>query len=305
MATSHNLITSQAFGLALQAEFLRLSANTKFKEVPLFRRLMEAIASSSGGVYAEEFHGAKHQVTFVGQAPWARSQARCELCDLLIIVYALTGGFKGRVTFLQAKRSLGNHHVSTQPPLSIVPAVRFQANLEQWDLLSRRPIISPVGSFVIPSNILKDAPLPSIGSFGVFHKTTGNGVDFFYISADLLTAAHNSSYRYGTVEANGFQAKANVFGISETKFAGSLSLFGEALFNLEIGTPIYLKKHAKFDDYQKLLQGSLKGALVATVSRSRSDGSVMHELINSLEGDANPWDSQLAPNILVIRTDFN
>lgn len=80
-----------SFGDSLAEAFARESNASPFSEIQQFRALMRAFGALNGSFAVEEFHGAKHQVEFDGQGAWARSKARCELCDLAILSYSNDG----------------------------------------------------------------------------------------------------------------------------------------------------------------------------------------------------------------------
>lgn len=60
------------------------------------------------------------------------------ICDVLIISYPKGSPEKARITWNQAKVTSKNlpHRDLNQ---------RFKANLEQWDLLANRPLVSGLG----------------------------------------------------------------------------------------------------------------------------------------------------------------
>ena len=178
---------SQDFASSLQSTFAVKSASAKFSEVQQFRALIKSFGALGGPFDVEEYHGPKHQVLFNGQGAWGRSPARCELCDVLVLAYSLSGGFRGRITFLQAKLSKDKHTNLCKGWPYVADVEEFKANLEQWDLLARRPDILPVPPFKVHPRLLSQSLLPSVGSFGVFHKNALSTVDFFYSSADLLS----------------------------------------------------------------------------------------------------------------------
>jgi hypothetical protein len=146
------------------------------------------------GFYAEEYHGGAHQVRFSGSAPYLRSDPRCELSDLLIVVYSPRSR-RVRLTYLQAK--------SERLTISSVCGHRFSANLEQWFLLSTRPSINGVGSFAPPADLLSGALLPSVGTFAFFFKDLAGHFEIYYASASFLAPAGTYGQRYGTLAANG------------------------------------------------------------------------------------------------------
>lgn len=185
------------FGSQLSMAFAAESISSKFSEVQQFRALIRSFGKIGGGFQVEEFHGPNHQVYFNGKGAWGRSPARCELCDVVILAYSLNGGFRGRLTFLQAKLSKEKYLNLCSGYPNNTDVVAFKANLEQWDLLSRRPDVLPVPPFKVQPKVLSDALLASAGSFGVFHKSKPGDVGFFYASADMLTVVGTPSSKQG------------------------------------------------------------------------------------------------------------
>jgi hypothetical protein len=74
-----------AFSLSFQGAFQKAASVAPFKEVELFRAMMDAFGSLKPKFYLEEFHGFKRQVYFDTSHPWMRPRARCELCGLCAV----------------------------------------------------------------------------------------------------------------------------------------------------------------------------------------------------------------------------
>lgn len=232
------MTSGQKFAISLQSAFAAESQNATFSEVNQFRALIRSFEALSGPFDVEEYHGSNHQVFFNGAGAWGRSPARCELCDVLILAYSMNGGFRGRITFLQAKLSKVKHPNLCKSWPYLTDTEEFNANLEQWDLLSRRPDILAVPPFKVHPRLLRESLLRSVGSFGVFHKKVGGVIDFFYSSADLLSVVGAPTKRYGKLTTSPNPRQRITNGLLETTFCCCLRSFGEALYNLEIGTPI-------------------------------------------------------------------
>lgn len=114
--------------------------------------------------------------------------------------------------------------------------IEFQANLEQWDLLSRRPVISPVRPFTADPELLSGAALPSVGSFGVFHRgCCCRESGFFYVSADCLQPKGAPKTRSGKLVVNhGHPPMRHLQGFAERTYCEDVGSFGQALYELEI-----------------------------------------------------------------------
>jgi len=163
-------------------------------EVALFQSLIRALNSLGQDGLAKEYHGNRFQVTFKQARGAGRSNPRCELCDVLIIQYPAGNPGLARLTFNQAKVT------KKQLGCGVLTPYKFAGNLEQWDLLANRPLISPATkTFDPPTNLLRDALLPSVGSFGVFYPSGGLH-DFAYFAADLLRPVNNRHGRSGVLE---------------------------------------------------------------------------------------------------------
>ncbi len=162
---------SQQFGILLEAIWLHKTSTIKFNELPLFRALNDSMEHLSNKFKIEEYHGSRHQVYFNSNRPWVKNKlARCELADLMIITYKTKPRTDIRLTFLQAKREKKKIHCLCPQHPQYSTSLNFKANCNQWDLLSKRPLIKGVHSFNPPTNLLQDAMLSSVGSFCVFHK---------------------------------------------------------------------------------------------------------------------------------------
>ncbi len=163
-------------------------------EVPLFsemkRSLQYAAAISNGSsLCIEKYHGNSHQVIFSPATRGLRPTCRCELSDLMIIIFSPTLK-QARLTFLQAKYE---KQIRPFPCLN-----SYEANIEQWDLLSNRPSIKgALSSFCPPRDLLSAAILPSIGTFAFFIELPNNNFQIFYVIASELSLARfpgNSKY---------------------------------------------------------------------------------------------------------------
>jgi hypothetical protein len=202
------------------------------REIPLFRALASTFKDLSRSFKIEEYHGSGHQVSFTGDGHWARCKSRCELCDLLIIVFSESAK-EVRATFLQAKSERSKFTPACQK--------EFSANTEQWYLLAKHPAISGVtATFNPPQDLLSGSLLPSVGSFGFFYKDIHGEFQIYYVSADYLfpTKVYHGAYKRGKVKSYGACCTCRIAGYSECKAASGNYLFAKNLYQLQIGTPI-------------------------------------------------------------------
>ena len=225
------------FARALQLAFSKRSAAAPFHEVEQFRALKDSFATLRPMFPVEEYHGFKRQVYFDTSKSWLRSRARCELSDLLLLTYATNGRPQIRLTLLQAKLSRLNHSSLCSARGPHTPT-EFHANYEQWDLLSTRPRLDPTKVFTPPPDLLTSAIVPSIGSFGVFHRTKAGAIDMFYASADTLQAVGSPASRYGRLSTTVGSSIRKYGGFVDSPFSCCLFEFGRALHMLRIGTPV-------------------------------------------------------------------
>lgn len=221
--------TANAFSSAFDTHFRALTQGAGQGEISLFRAMHTALVSAGRGVYVEEYHGGSHQVTFMGNGLYARSNARCELSDLLVIVFSqLTG--EARLTCLQAK--------SERKSLVSPCTAMFSADLEQWFLLATRPIITGFGSFNPPHNLLESAVLSSVGSFGFFYQSAGGDIQVYFAVANYLLPPAPYTQRKGRLQPIGPCILHTAGGFPECKAAADNLSFAENLFRMHIGTPI-------------------------------------------------------------------
>lgn len=218
-----------AFASAYDLKFKALTKGLSHAEVPLFQQMHKALVGLSGKFDIEEYHGTAHQVEFTGNGSYARTNARCELSDLMIVTFSSVAK-SARLTYLQAK--------SERATLPSVCGRQFSANLEQWFLLEQRPKITGVGKFNPPSDLLASALLPSVGSFAFFYKDPSGDFQTYYAAANFLTPPKTYSQRYGKLWAVGPCHVGSTAKYPECLAACSNRSFAESLFRLEIGTPI-------------------------------------------------------------------
>lgn len=218
------------FASNFDASFRSLTRGFSHNEIPLFRAMRSALVGLSGKFQIEEYHGTSHQVMFTGNGSYARTHARCELSDLLIVTYSSISHHV-RLTYLQAK--------SERAIVDSVCGGAFSANLEQWFLLSTRPHIVGAGSFDPPSDLLSNALLPSIGSFAFFYKNRVDDFQTYYAAANHMSPPATYSQRYGKLRAVGPCLVVNIAGHAECLAACGNSSFAKSLYRLEIGTPVH------------------------------------------------------------------
>lgn len=219
-----------AFGRNFDASFRLLTHGFSHNEVPLFRAMQSALVGLCGQFQVEEYHGTSHQVRFTGNGSYARTQARCELSDLMIVTYSPISRHV-RLTYLQAKSERATVHSVCGSP--------FSANLEQWFLLSTRPSIQGAGAFSPPSDLLSNAVLPSVGSFAFFYKDGSGNFQTYYATANHLQPPATYSQRYGKLQAGGPCMVVNNAGHAECLAACGNESFAKSLYRLEIGTPVH------------------------------------------------------------------
>lgn len=256
---------SRSFG-SLLAHFFRIETHgSSPKEVPLFRTLQTALRRLSNYAHVEEYHGNASQVEFSPPVHtpynWARSSPQCELADLLIVVFTTRKPQSIRLTLFQAK----SERDWRSPDLSDRPW--FKGNMEQWDLLSRRPQINGAYStFSPPRGLLHDAVLPSVGSFGFFFRRSANSdYNLYYTRASSLQPTFNYANRHG---GRLIVSDPNLYneqhGYAEACRANSICSFGALLHSHLIGTPI----HPDADQYNDGASRRIRNWLVNSVRQA-------------------------------------
>lgn len=235
-----------SFGQKLSQEFYNQSYKLPFKEVPLFNALKVAfdeLSKTSGFQGAIDLiHGSKGQVRFIQQSPYITTLApgtpvQKELFDMLFLVYS-NNKKKIRLMYLQNKRGRTE--------------CDFYGDLLQLDLLAnQREIISvplPYCTFGDP-HILK-SQFMTVGSFGVFYKTTVNGASAyemaFYPAIKVLPITTRGRNKSRTVwyDSQYFGKEETYSNGSETLGTRNLEEFGDALVSMKIGKPIESKDPA-------------------------------------------------------------
>lgn len=207
-------------------------------EVPLFRALIKAFEKLGKDVLTKEYHGNRYQVKFPQQRGAGRHTPCCELCDVVFISYPANCPQLARITFNQVKvtnkKFLSSKYDDGQRHFT------FKGNLEQWDLLSNRPDITPRGKAIqLPHDILSKAILPSVGSFGILYPTCA-GYNFAYFVANLLRPLKNLKNAHGTLQWIGQLERCRcIHAYSEIEGTGGLCTFWHTLRLNLVGTPIW------------------------------------------------------------------
>lgn len=293
---------AQKFASALRHEFKQRSLAAAFGEIAQFRALKDSFGALKPKFQVEEYHGAKRQVYFDTTQPWLRRRARCELCDLLLIAYSTTARPQVRLMLLQAKLSRSTHfNLCSSPGLQNRPT-EFHGNFEQWDLLSARPRLDPTGVFTPPPDLLRSAIVPSVGAFGVFHRTASGAIDMFYASADTLRPVGSPSTRYGKLSTTVVAAHRRFSGFIDKPLCCCLLTFGESLFELQLGTPVVSTSATGVPIRNEPLASFAKGVL-ATYMRDAGENSVLAPDVMRLLGDSAdrmPTDEPI-PSLVILK----
>lgn len=237
-------------GNAFANDFTNRTKSLGKRELVLFRAMTESLMSTAGSnVKVEEYHGWGHQVLFTGTCSHSRTKARCELSDLMVVVFDHQTK-DARLCYIQAK-SESKVIASTCG----VAGQELKANLEQWELLSKRPLVQGVGSFKPPKTLLSSAMLDSVGSF-VFFLHSGTGVTIQYAAASVLEPPRTYTSKNGKLvvpfdhctcrpHPKCFYPKCCYLacchpsiGYPECRSVYGNDKFGSFLFGLMIGTPV-------------------------------------------------------------------
>lgn len=263
-------------GIVLQKAFRKESLAAR-GEIALFRAFIRAFNSLGSNALAQEYHGNRYQVKFSANRGAGRPVPRCELCDVMIIHYPAENPRSARITFNQAKVSSNSLQCA---PGKFVP-YKFRANLEQWDLLSNRPSISATTAKInLPDDLLSNALLPSVGTFGVFYPKD-QGFDFAYFVAYGLSPLKNNYQPSGTLQWTTQLGKVRTIGHDDEITATCcMYTFGESLESGLKGTPL-----------QQVLYGPTGatkmriwlGNVLSSLQDMHPDSDLPNELIETFE----------------------
>ena len=178
-------------------------------------------------------HGKKSFVDFNFNSTWVSTfsfgkNVKRELSDMMFVIYSHQQ-HQIRITYMQNKRGVSDS--------------KFRADLYQLHLLSQREHITstdlPDCLFGDP-DMLSHAILPSVGSYGVFYKCN-QGVEMSYYPASLISPSNltgKSVTRTAEYDTSNYGCTPKIHGYVECQGARRIKDFGDALVNMQIGTPI-------------------------------------------------------------------
>lgn len=212
------------------SDWLNQSPTVQYKEIDLFRLLAKLLSKHIPVVFSEQTHGRVAQVEF-SSSFFPGKKFSCEISDLLVLVFSKKQKFL-RATFLQAKRR--KHYCN-----NIHPRFSFTGNLNQYDLLSNRPIIKGKGKFKPDPNILNKAILNSIGSYGIFYRShLYQQIEFYYsIASNIIPRSYSKDpiMFLPSVNNNYFYS---IGGHDDLISCPSIKQFISYLIAMKIGSPI-------------------------------------------------------------------
>ena len=299
--------SSVAFAKQLQSAFAYESGRSAFTEVDQFRALIRAFSGLKPHFFLEEFHGFKRQVYFDTSHSWQRPRARCELCDVLFVVYSTNGGFGARVTLLQAKLSRETHATGLAASSGLIERQEFKANFEQWNLLCARPALIATTVFDPPPDLLSGALLPSVGTFGVFHQSPSGPIDLFYVSADCLaptTTPPGPDTRHGRLMTRHGGASQRITGSwHEVTYSPTVFHFAQALYELSIGTPLVLAASGGTRTEFQPHYNWVRGVLAAHVGAAGANSPIASALLADLGPPQDTLEPNKVPTLIVLRSE--
>lgn len=234
---------------------------------------MTTLTSAQFGSFfkAEELHGQRFQVYHNVNCPGLALPSpfrRCELCDVMIVTYDPVRP-EVRLTFWQAKYDRRKGTWAAMRP-------DFHANMIQWSLLGNRPTVFPTAQFFPPPNLLSGAILPSVGSFGFFHRTQASEFCCFYATANCLQPVRLWPHKKdGYLRASRRDVTRLINGHLEREYATTIGHFGTALAEVTIGTPILLQSDS-------ILGGYLKDCLQRQTRTDEHSSNLADELLDLL-----------------------
>jgi len=228
---------NMAFGNDLSKEFNRLTSKHFYTEEVLFAKLQDSFINLGSKYVIDIIHGRKSFVTFDYNSGYLSSirppqEKICELSDLLFIVWS-NKKEEIRLMYMQNKR--GNTYS------------KFRADLIQLSLLKERPLIKyPLPDCVFGCiDILTDAILKSVCSYGVFYQDGSLNIDMAYYPAchvepvNAIGKKKDRIVKYNEI----YMGKVEFHhGYRESQGEINLVKFGNKLFEMKIGTPITKKE---------------------------------------------------------------
>ena len=241
-----------SFGSELQSNFHRLTQNHLFNEEILFAKLDDAfILMKKKPLFMHHIdiiHGDTSKIQFdLSYDPIFGKPIIRELADMLFILISKK---EMRIMYLQNKRQS-----------ELKPRLCFNAEYGQFQLLKERPHIEPAFRKGLPTcvfnnkDILCDAILPSVCSYGVFYCSNGE-INMFYFPASQLSVSGikkptgrrthvdcklKFDSKFGFVDA--------IHGHLESQGEKDLESFGNALIRMTVGTPVSYSMRAQVCDY--------------------------------------------------------
>jgi hypothetical protein len=274
----------------------------------MFRALRTSLLNTAPCFPVEELHGSKSHVVFPACPPWTKPIARCELADFCIVWFRRTPQPCARIAFLQAKRSTSSHWPCIISSRTFKE--HFRGDSTQWYLMHKRPKLhGRFSTFQPPSDLLKDAILPSVTSYCIFHGGGSGKYSFFYASADVIRAARPASSP-GDVRMTASRRvlKTATAGRAEQKFACCPVTFGEALFDGRIGTPIdQISVLSERDGAWRSSVRTWLLSILATAVQEERIGPVVRSFLGMFEATAGPGRSTALParSMVFIRGDLD
>lgn len=230
--------------------------NGGLSELALFRQMQRTFERFYNAVVVEETH--QHYVKFIEGFSYAGSPIwrKKEISDLLIIAYSPNRKV-ARATFLQAKvaRACKNEGL-------IKGQFLFSGDSHQYHLLSERPLVDIPRFQLFDVPILRDAILPSIGSYGVFYEEK-HFVRFAYQPANKLICRNIDRSGIASLMFNKNVPKYNTpYKIPDLQYTLSTKEFEYAVTHLLVGSPItYMKDyHIVYDRVFAIFRDSIWGS---------------------------------------------
>lgn len=232
----------------------RTAKSKTLSEVNLFRHMAKMFQQRYGAIVVEETH--QHYVYFAegntlsGNVIWRKK----EISDILIIAYSPVK-VMARATFLQAKVARGRDGLHSG-------RFFFHGDSHQYNLLSERPLFDVPSMRLKDVDVLHNAVLPSIGTYGVFYENNGR-VNFAYQPANLLGCLRSNSSGIALFEMdfNGPQYSVPKL-IPDLQYTLSMNEFEYAVTHLLVGSPIVLDPYywGPYDDLYRIFTRGMSGS---------------------------------------------
>jgi hypothetical protein len=234
----------------------------------------------------------------------------------MIIAFRQQPTISIRLTFVQVKldSKIYPKIASAMHPL-FPTTLNLKANLEQHDLLARRPSIYPVNNTFKPApDLLSGAILPSVGSFLFLRNPiTSNFHDLNFHSADRIQIVGSPANKISNVRVRLKTNRNKSSAYHEVTDTTGSKKFAAALYLHMIGSPIHHEPNSKISNMDSDYRRRVRSWLLSSFTDLSVDNQTKPVLRNFLRllrqnteprpGDQYIPTAKLPKNVLLLNTD--